>query len=70
MAVLEETFLTPEEVAERLKVDRETVLRLLRLRRLIGTKVGKLWRISPPDFARFLEEQRQQPKEDEPGDQK
>lgn len=47
-------LLTPEEVAERLKVSRETVLRWLRNGELKGVKAGKLWRVREEDLQEFI----------------
>jgi excisionase family DNA binding protein len=47
-------FLTPEEVAARLKVQPRTVQEWLRTGRLPGLKLGKLWRIRESDLEAFL----------------
>jgi excisionase family DNA binding protein len=47
-------LLTPEEVAERLKVKPRTVQEWLRTGRLAGLKLGKLWRIRESDLQAFL----------------
>jgi len=52
-------LLTPEQVAQRLQVKARTVQEWLRSGRLVGLKLGKLWRIRPNDLAAFLD--RQQP---------
>lgn len=49
-----ERLLTPEEVAEKLRVSRLTVMSYLRSGVLKGTKVGRLWRISEEDLSSFL----------------
>lgn len=69
MPVLEKEYLTPYEIADRLKVDQETVLRWLRDKKLRGIKMGKLWRVTVPDLAQFLEDQRNI-KEDKEEDKK
>ena len=49
-----ERLLTPEEVADILRVTRRTVYEWLRTGRLRGLKAGPFWRIRPEDLARFL----------------
>jgi excisionase family DNA binding protein len=56
MIVAEETYLTPDEIAQRLKIKPDTVMLWLRQRKLSGYKVGGLWRISQTDYERFMEE--------------
>lgn len=55
---MEETMLTPEEVAERLKVKPYTVREWLRLGKLKGIKLptGRrvVWRVRPSDLEAFL----------------
>lgn len=46
--------LTPEQAAEFLQVDPETVRRLLRAGRLPGAKIGQQWRIRRSDLDRYL----------------
>ena len=59
MIVAEETYLTPDDIARRLKVNEETVLRWLRSKQLIGYKVSpKLWRVSLTNLNKFLEDRR------------
>lgn len=50
--------LTAEEVAETLKVHRETVLRWLRCGKLTASKPGRKWLVNPQDLERFLAEHR------------
>jgi excisionase family DNA binding protein len=50
-------LLTPEEVAQRLQVKARTVQEWLRSGRLVGLKLGKLWRIRPNDLVAFLDRQ-------------
>ena len=45
----------PEEIAEIMQVDLETVVMWLRQRRLIGIKVGTIWRITEQQFDKFLQ---------------
>src|SRR5262245_51638064 len=49
-----ETYLTPEEIAERLKVVPRTVYRWLTTGSLRGIKLGRIWRVAPTDLQRFL----------------
>lgn len=59
MTVTEREYLTPEQVADLAQVDNETVLRWLRSRQLIGSKIGnKIWRIHRRDFDKFMEDRR------------
>jgi excisionase family DNA binding protein len=48
-------LLTPEEVAERLRVSRPTVYAWLKMGRLQGLRAGKVWRIRPADLDAFLQ---------------
>jgi excisionase family DNA binding protein len=48
-------LLTPEEVAERLRVSRPTVYAWLKMGRLRGLRAGKAWRIRPDDLSAFLQ---------------
>ena len=52
-------LLDVDEVAGYLKVDRRTVEKLLRSRKLIGTKICRLWRVTLSDFRAFIDERRQ-----------
>jgi excisionase family DNA binding protein len=47
-------IMTPEQVADFLQVDRETVYRLIRRRQLAATKVGRTYRIPRQDLDTFL----------------
>jgi len=49
-----ETLLTPDEVAERLKLSSFTVANMLRAGTLPGMKVGTLWRIRAADLDAFI----------------
>jgi excisionase family DNA binding protein len=53
--VLEDHLLTPEEVAEHLRVSRPTVYAWLKMGRLQGLRAGKVWRIRPSDLNAFLQ---------------
>jgi excisionase family DNA binding protein len=51
-------MLTPEELAQRLKLNVKTVRRMLSTGELPGIKIGRAWRTPARDLERFLEEQR------------
>lgn len=48
-------LLTPEEVADRLKLKVRTVLRLVREGKLLAVRVGRLYRFRPSDLRAFIE---------------
>lgn len=50
-------FMSPDEIAEQLKISPKTVRAWLRSGELIGVKVGKSWRIHQEDLARLFSEQ-------------
>lgn len=56
-----EKLLTPEEVADRLRISRITVMDYLRAGRIKGRKVGRLWRVPASDLEAFLGEQSPHP---------
>jgi excisionase family DNA binding protein len=47
-------IMTPEQVADFLQVDKETVYRLIRRRQLAATKIGRAYRIPRQDLDTFL----------------
>lgn len=47
-------LLTPEEVADHLKVSVKLIRALARTGKLRAAKVGRLWRFRPEDVDRFL----------------
>jgi excisionase family DNA binding protein len=49
-------LLTPQQVAERLQVQVQTVVRWLRSGQLRGTKFGRLWRVTEPDLHAFIQQ--------------
>lgn len=51
----QDVILTPEEAADYLRVDRETVYRRLRAGRLPGNKVGGQWRLRKVDLEDYLQ---------------
>lgn len=50
----EDSLLTPEEVADQLRVALPTVYSWLKIGRLHGLRAGKFWRIRPVDLEAFL----------------
>ncbi len=61
--MVEETLLTPSEIAARLQLQERTVTRWLRTGYLRGFKLGKEWRVSPEDLRAFIERHANTPKE-------
>jgi excisionase family DNA binding protein len=61
--------LTPEEVAQKLKISPYTVRRLLKERKLRGIKIagGRYWRIRRRDFEDYLNNQEYPPTQLSPG---
>ncbi len=53
--MIEDTLLTPVQVAERLQLQERTVTRWLRTGYLRGFKLGKEWRVSSKDLRSFIE---------------
>lgn len=49
-----ETYLTPEDVAHRLQVHVETVLRWARAGELQGAKLARQWRFTPAAVEAFV----------------
>ena len=56
-----ETYLTPEQVAERLMVEKTTVYAWLRQKKLKGIKFGKFWRVPEKELEKS--EKPQEPEE-------
>ncbi len=50
-----ERLLTPEEVAERLRLSVITVKKWLREGKLKGVKVGKLWRVPEEEVEKVIQ---------------
>lgn len=50
-----ETYLTPEQVAEKLQLTKTTVYRMCRRGELPAVKLGKSWRISSQKLAELME---------------
>ena len=59
MTLKKEAFLTPEEVADLLKVSIYTVRRWINRQTLPAYKVGRGWRIAAAEFASWLSGNRQ-----------
>lgn len=49
-----ESYITPEEAAAVFKVTTKTIREWIRLGRLKGVKIGKIWRIKETDFKAFI----------------
>jgi excisionase family DNA binding protein len=58
MQVVEETYYTLREVAEKLRVSRRTVYRWVQARELPAYKLGGEFRITERDLERFLKARR------------
>lgn len=52
---MEETLLSPAQVADRLQVTEQTIYDWLREGKLAGHKLGRLWRVRPKDLEAFLQ---------------
>ena len=59
--MIEETFLTTEEVLEYLQVNLRTVYRLIKAGRIPAVRVGRQWRFRKADIDAWLDTQRPQP---------
>jgi excisionase family DNA binding protein len=55
---MSDTYLTIEDVAEKLQVSRRTVVRLIELGQLTVTRVASRVRIAPEDLHRYLASRR------------
>ena len=53
-------LMTTQEVADKLKVDIETVRRLVQKGKLKAYKIGNAWRISDDDLNSFIKERSNQ----------
>lgn len=53
---MEDRYLTPEEVAERINVKPATVRGWLRDGTLKGAKFGRVWRVRESELQRFIRE--------------
>ncbi len=61
---VKEQLMTPAQVGERLQLTERTVYEWLRDGRLVGLKLGRLWRVRPEDLQAFLERSRTRGEED------
>jgi excisionase family DNA binding protein len=52
----EDKYWTPEEIAERLKVNVRTVVRWITSKRLKAIRVGKQWRVPDSEIRAFVEQ--------------
>jgi excisionase family DNA binding protein len=50
-----EQYITPQEVADRLKVPRRTVMDWIYVGKLPAIKAGKKWRVKEADVVAFIE---------------
>lgn len=55
MAPDEQEWLTPAEVAQRLKIHEKTVRRWLGEGKLRGSLLGRVWRVSPAALEEFMQ---------------
>ncbi len=55
-------YLTPEQVAERLAIEKTTVYVWLKQQKLHGLKLGNLWRVDERDVEALLESKKHTPK--------
>jgi excisionase family DNA binding protein len=52
----EDRYWTPEEIAERLKLNVRTVVRWITSKRLKAIRVGKQWRVPDSEIRAFVEQ--------------
>lgn len=55
--MVDEKFLTPEQVADKLQVTVQTIYTWMRSGYLPSIKMGRLWRIKPDEFENFIKQQ-------------
>ena len=58
--IIMEQYLTPEEVAEKLRLHPETVKRLLRQGKLPGYKIEGSWRVNAEDLQEWMKQRKNQ----------
>lgn len=51
-------FMTVEEVAQRLRVSRDTIIRRIKAKEIAAVKIGGVYRISSDDLRKYLEDSR------------
>lgn len=66
MAEIRDTFMTPGEVADMLKVSIYTVRRWINQQAIPAYKVGRGWRIETGEFKDWLQENRGRPDMSQP----
>jgi excisionase family DNA binding protein len=54
-----EEYFTPQEIAEKLKIDMSTVYRWIKNGNLKAVKIGHFWRISESELNRILGEEKE-----------
>ncbi len=54
MALAMDRYLTTDEVADKMRVSRTTVIQLIDRRELPATRFGRLWRIKEADLVDYL----------------
>lgn len=64
-AVIEKLY-TPEQVADHLQIDEQTVRRFLRDGEIVGHRIGRQWRISESALADYMRRTLAKPPADEP----
>ena len=57
MIVMKEHFFTPEQVADAWQVSIDTIMRLIKSKKLRASKVGEQWRIGETAIEQYLTEQ-------------
>lgn len=63
----EQEWLTPAEVAKRLKVNEQSVRKWLREGELRGSLLGRVWRVSPSALTEFMQARERKPGSDQGG---
>jgi putative molybdopterin biosynthesis protein len=58
MIMMQEEFYTVDELAQRLRVSRETIVNWLKKGVIASYKVGRQWRVSHTDFEQYMKSQR------------
>ncbi|HEX3640668.1 MAG TPA: helix-turn-helix domain-containing protein [Ktedonobacteraceae bacterium] len=54
---MQEKLYTPEEIGEMFRVSPDTVMRLLREKKMKGTKFGGQWRVAEKDLEAYVAKQ-------------
>ena len=58
MQVVDETYYTLDEIAQRLKVSYRTVYRWVQAKELSAYKLGTEWRVAESDLQEFLQDRK------------